>query len=215
MFLAFLVQDVFAFAAPADGDIVARLTAYDSRLFAECAQQDRTVSPVGERSPASAAMRSMRGVQFPPMTFMYMQTYEVSGCGRAARRYEAESVDVSYMPILTTFGPPGETRIEPAHLLDLRGPITVGILQLAERDSCTRRNDPLVLHTRFAGDAEIAEAERHAAGKTPSGMSIEKAWREVWTVSHCPGESGELDILAMRSGPGLGAVVTARDPAEP
>ncbi|MEQ8406601.1 MAG: hypothetical protein RKE49_16030 [Oceanicaulis sp.] len=210
MLLAALAQGLFAYAAPAEGDIATRLSAYDAQLFAECPHEDRTVSAVGERAPASAAMRAMRGVQFPPMTFMYIQTYEVSGCGRPARRYAAESVDVGFMPILTSFGPPGDTHIEPAHLLDLRGPLTVGILQLAERDGCTRRDDPLVLQTRFAGDAEIAEAERHAAGKIPVGISIEQAWREVWTVSHCPGETGELDFLAMRSGTGLGAAVTAR-----
>jgi len=185
------------FLSPGDGDLQARLEAYDSLITGPC--QDRAWGEP-ESSDGSWAVAPLiaQGV-LPPNTTRNLSTVTATGCGRDARthRYEILAIaggvlDVHYL------GFEGETRVPAMNLFDFREQIAMSAGVLSQRGGgCSAEQSLAVLAVTGTSDEGDVPLETYLEARGPTAPAIPpvEAWREVWTVEYCPGARAEVPVL--------------------
>lgn len=185
------------FLSPGDGDLQARLEAYDALITGPC--QDRAWGEPQSSDGSWAIAPLIAQGALPPNTTRSLSTVTATGCGRAPRTHRYENLSLAGGVLdLHYLGFEGETRVPAMNLFDFREQIAMSAGALSLRHGgCSAEQSFAVLAvtgTRDEGDVPL-ETYLEARGPTAPAIPPVKAWREVWTVEYCPGARAQVPVL--------------------
>jgi hypothetical protein len=202
---------LLSFLSPGDGDVQARLEAYDSLITGPC--RDRAWGEPESLDGSQVIAPMIAQGALPPNTTRSLSTVTATGCGRDRRTHRYEVLAMAGGVVnLNYLGFEGETRVPAMNLFDFREQIAMSAGALAQRQGgCSAEQSFTVLAvtgTSYEGDVPV-NTYLEARGPTGPAIPPVKAWREVWTVEYCPGARAEVPVmLGDHQAGGIGLVMS-------